>query len=156
MKIKKQITTEISMEIKFSEITLLSIEEYESNKDLIPAFDYWWWLRSPGSFQNGAADVTVRGALDSSNVSYTCGVVRPALRIWNLESSNLESGDKLIIAGKTWTVLRGGLVLCDESIGYSAFCEDVSASDANVYEKSDVKKFVEGWAKENGIETEGN
>ena len=85
MEIKKQITEEVSMEIKFSEITLLSIDEYKSNRDLIPAFNYWWWLRSPGYDQYRAAYV-VRGVdYYGTFVSYDYNVVRPA--IWlNLES----------------------------------------------------------------------
>ena len=144
------------MEIKFSEITLLSIDEYKSNRDLIPAFNYWWWLRSPGYDQRSAMCVTADDSLLDDYVYLTNGFVRPALRIWNPESSNLVPGNKLIIAGETWTVLRGGLALCDGAIEISEFRKDESASDANVYEKSDVKKLVEDWAKENGIEMEGN
>ncbi len=46
----------------------------------------WWWLRSPGYFQNLAADVLDDGSLGNSGVNYDYGVVRPAFWI------NLESG----------------------------------------------------------------
>ncbi len=45
----------------------------------------WWWLRSPGSYQNNAAVVNIGGSLVSSNVSEHDGCIRPALWI-NLES----------------------------------------------------------------------
>ena len=46
----------------------------------------WWWLRSPGDYQNFAARVNPDGSLRSRNVHYVHGCVRPALWI------NLESG----------------------------------------------------------------
>ena len=44
-----------------------------------------WWLRSPGLFRDHVARVTDSGALDSRNVLYSYGIVRPALWL-NLES----------------------------------------------------------------------
>ena len=41
----------------------------------------WWWLRSPGSYQNFAAAVLDDGSLHDSRVHYDTGVVRPALWI---------------------------------------------------------------------------
>ena len=45
----------------------------------------WWWLRSPGLFQNDAAIVYIDGSLGLFYVRSGSGVVRPALWI-NLES----------------------------------------------------------------------
>ncbi len=39
----------------------------------------WWWLRSPGSFQNHAAIVNVDGSLFTCNIDHDEGLVRPAL-----------------------------------------------------------------------------
>ncbi len=48
----------------------------------------WWWLRSPGDYQDYAASVDLDGSLNYDSVHYASGVVRPALWI-NLESSDL-------------------------------------------------------------------
>lgn len=45
----------------------------------------WWWLRSPGFFQDSAAYVFRDGSLTNSRVSLVSGCVRPVLVI-NLES----------------------------------------------------------------------
>ena len=55
------------------------------------------------------------------------------------------------LAGHTWTVIADDLVLCDDIVGYACFRKDHNAKDANDYEASDVKKWLENWAVENGI-----
>ena len=45
----------------------------------------WWWLRSPGNYQNVAATVDSGGARGNSGVSNASGCIRPAFWI-NLES----------------------------------------------------------------------
>ena len=45
----------------------------------------WWWLRSPGNFQNKAAMVNANGSLIDGSVIYNWCVVRPAFWL-NLES----------------------------------------------------------------------
>lgn len=93
-----------------------------------------------------------RRRLGASHFVGTRDGVRPALQILNPESSNLNPGDQLEVVGHGWTVLNGGLALCNEIIGRTQFRKDWEAPDANVYERSDVKRYVEEWAKENGIE----
>ena len=46
----------------------------------------WWWLRSPGYYQDFAATVYINGSLFYFDVSCASGCVRPALWV------NLESG----------------------------------------------------------------
>ena len=58
----------------------------DSKKTVDGAAAGWWWLRSPGSHQDGAADVNTGGSLDYSHVSGGRYVVRPAFWL------NLESG----------------------------------------------------------------
>ena len=41
----------------------------------------WWWLRSPGRYQNSAARVRDDGSFYSNSVTYSSGCVRPALWI---------------------------------------------------------------------------
>lgn len=146
MKIEKIITTLEPQELEITGITLLSKEEYEACEEHIAPRNFWWWLRSPSSSSDDiAACVYDEGYVDSIYVYSSRVGVSPALQICNLESSNLKIGDRFKLKGQTWTVVSEGYALCDDNIGYHCFRENWRASDANVYEKSDVKKFVEEW-----------
>ena len=135
--------------MEIENVTLLSKEEYKENKNLIPLINEWWWLRSPGSYQDNAVIVFPDGPLFDYNVNKDCVVVRPALKIKNHKSYVFLPGDTIRVADTMWTILRDGLAICDEYIGRMCFRKDFQAIDANDYEKSDVKKFVDKWAKEN-------
>ena len=50
-----------------------------------------------------------------------------------------------------WTMIGDSLALCDDVVGSCAFRKNWKAQDANIYEKSDIKKWLENWAEENGI-----
>lgn len=158
MKAKKQTITTQDIDIDIAEITLLSTEQYEANKDIIPHIDNWWWLRSPGYDNRSAAYVNYGGSVRyiGSDVSYDIGAVRPvvvmALRLTESSITNLNVGDKIEMVGHRWTMLRGGMALCDDIVGQIAFREDWRAIDVNVYDASDVKKWLQEWADENGIE----
>lgn len=88
-------------------------------------------------------------------MNYTFGV-RPALQIPDLESFNLRIGDRFILVGEQWVVISKDKALCDRIIGKMPFREDWKAPDANDYEKSDVKIWLEKWAVERGIIREVN
>ena len=133
------------------EVTLLSAEEYATNKDIIPPTNKWWWLRSPGTLRFNAVYVRCDGNVGDRNVNHVGGYIRPALRIRNLKSSNIPTGSKFKLAECTWTVLLDDLALCDEEIDETCFREHLYTEDANIYEKSDIKKYLEKWAKEVGI-----
>lgn len=151
MRARKQIVTTQEIEIDVTGVTLLSSEEYDKSKDLIPLVDEYWWLRSPGFYPDRAADVIYDGSRGDLSVRDGEVCIRPALRIiGNLESLNLKSGDKIELVGYKWTILRGGLALCDELIGFMPFNKD--PNDGNDYETSDVKEALEAWAKDKGIE----
>ena len=140
--------------LHIQEITLLSIEEYEEAEEHIPTIRGWWWLRSPGFASNSAAGVSTDGSVDADGdyVFRTRVVVRPALRVSNLQSLDLQIGDKIFdLAGHTWTVIADDLMLCDDGIGQHCFRDDWEAEDSNVYEASDVKKYLDSWAKKNHI-----
>ena len=151
-KVLKQIIVEQPLDIHITEVTLLSVEEYDKCKANIPAISKRWWLSSPGRGRAHATLVRCDGLRVYDFVNYTCFVVRPALRIKSPEPSNLSIGDRFNLAGYTWTMIDDGLALLDGYIGQCAFREDWKASDANDYEKSDVKKYLKRWATENGIE----
>ena len=132
---------------KFKTATLLSVDEARkllSKRDR--EYPHWWWLRSPGYSRNCAAYVNRGGSVDYGgfDVSYGSGCVRPALKI-NLESSGLTIGDTFSFGGKTFKIISDELAFCLEDIGTHCFRKDWKAPDANVYEVSDVKRFVDAW-----------
>lgn len=130
--------------------TLLSKEEFKQYEDIIPRTDGDWWLRSPGAFSEYACCVfdyggygryccySYGGSVDRVGVG-----VRPALIISNLD--NAKIGDKVEFEGKAFTVISPEYALCDTFIGKCIFRKDWKAEDANIYEASDVKKFVDDW-----------
>jgi hypothetical protein len=127
--------------------TLLTVEEAKELSKNISLAERNWWLRSPGGFDDWAAFVFGDdGHVDDDGYFvYEEFGVRPALRISNLESSDLQVGDKFIFGGQSWTIISDDKALCDDVMGESVFCRDLCAKDANVYEASDVKKFVDDW-----------
>lgn len=127
--------------------TLLSVEEAEEYLTKEERkYGSWWWLRSPGYDSNDAADVGSGGSVDygGSGVNYGSDYVRPALTI-NLESSPFKIGDTFEFGGKTFKIISDKLAFCLEDIGFHCFREDWKASDANVYDVSDVKRYVDEW-----------
>lgn len=136
---------DISIDVKG--VTLLSEEEYNRFRRRITLMDSWWWLRSPGSTQYYVAAVNSDGSLYLNNVFNSSGCVRPAL----ICESDLTGVYKIVLLGMRWTVLDDSLILCDECIGKTAFRSNRTAPDANVYEASDVKKYLENWANEKGL-----
>lgn len=127
--------------------TLLSAKEAKNlNKEILKA-DENWWLRSCGHRDGLAACVFGdRGYADYFGylVNYSYGV-RPALEISNLESSNLKIGDTITFGEHDFTIISDKYALCNEIVDKRVFREDYVAEDANDYEASDIKKFVDDW-----------
>ena len=141
-------------ELDIKEVTLLSVEEAKALSQDQLNLGSWWWLRSPG-FYEYAAYVDFAGEVSDyghSVVNSDIGV-RPALRISNLKSSNLNLGDKISVGGETWTIISKDLALCDCIVGKTCFREKVGVfcPDVKVYEQSDIKKWLENWAMDRGI-----
>ena len=63
------------------DVFLLSVEEYEKYKNVIPNINNWWWLRTPGDDQYRAALVYSGSSVYhcGNYVVYVLGAVRPAL-----------------------------------------------------------------------------
>lgn len=130
--------------------TLLTTEEVEKLPwEILKIGCCWWWLRWPGNFRYTAAYVDSIGSVRYCGIDVDCtyGVVRPALII-NLESSALQIGDKFLFGDKEFEIVSDTRALCTESIGNCAFREDWKAKNANDYESSDIKKFVDAWYQE--------
>lgn len=131
MKIKQFEVNEVN------EITLLSIEEADKIPKSFRACGDWWWVRSPGFYQNLAISVRVDGDVYEidHDVIVVSLAVRPAFRISNLES---EIGDPVRI-GKTWcTVVDKDLVLANHPI-----CSHRFDKKSNNWETSELKAFIE-------------
>lgn len=129
--------------------TLLSIDEYEKHKENISKVKGTWWLRSQGYYDTSAAFVHgVYGYVDDDGgyVGMQFGV-RPALQISN--SVSLQTGEEFAFGEHTFTYLGEGLAICNDIVGKCAFRKDWEALDANNYEKSDVKAYVENWFEKN-------
>lgn len=140
----KQVVKEEPVQIQITGVTILSEKDYKQNRELISSQGTRWWLRSYDESGNTAACTYGDGEVEYLNVSFNRIGVRPAL-LCNLASSNLSSGDKVVLNGQSYTALRGDFLLKDEMIGNCAFREDRETPDANIYEKSDVKIYVEQW-----------
>lgn len=119
------------------EITLLTIEQAERLPRELRAREYWWWLRSPGYFQDDAACVSGGGSVyylgDDVNDVGVC--VRPAFVIPGLDS---KIYDKVHVGECVCTVVDKDLVLADDVVCYHRF-----DTDSNDWDKSELKAFIE-------------
>jgi hypothetical protein len=138
--------------LHFESVTLLSVQEV---KDLLSdedrAYHEWWWTRTVGTDDRCVADISVYGNI------YTKGnrpdldhsiVVRPALIISGLKESGFKIGDTFKFEGKIFKIISENLAFCTEDIGHHQFNDDFKAEDANIYDNSEVKKFVGQWFDE--------
>lgn len=148
MNVKRMVEQELDLDIVGA--TLLSVEEAMPVPRSVRTIGDWWWLRSPGSDDYDVAFVYELGCVFASGCSASLGsgCVRPALRISNLKFNNINIGDKIEVKDMTFKVISDTLALIDKPIGRCAFRKDCEAPDANEYEKSDVKKFVDEWFNE--------
>lgn len=147
IKADKHITQEVDIDILG--ITLLSAEEAETLPPDIRDIKKTWWLRSPG-YGDNYASIMLEGFTAFTDIRDDSKIdVRPALEVGYermcMTKPRLDRGDKINLAGHTWTVISYQYILCDDIIGKCAFRKDYNASDANDYEKSDVKKFLDDW-----------
>lgn len=145
MKIKRMI--EIEDELNITGATLLSVEEAANLPVRLGKYDCWWWLRSPGFKQYHSAFVYKSSVIDYGGeyTSNIFGRVRPALIFSNTESSNFKIGDCFSFDGKEFEIISDNLAFCKSDIGHSCFRLDYKAHNANNYEVSDIKKFVDNW-----------
>ena len=111
-----------------------------------------WWLRSPSYDSHGAAYVGSDGSVShfGNAVSSANVCVRPAFRIANQESSYPQIGERMKIAATgeesiEVVYIGNNLWLAVEPIGESCFRKDWSAPDANCWDKSDLKRWLQKW-----------
>ncbi len=133
--------------LKITGATLLSTEEAERLPKHLRKYGHWWWLRSPGRMQKGAASVDGVGWVDFGGRfgSNDSDFVRPALKIKNLESSGFKTGDRFKFGESEFEIISDNAAFCCTDIGCYPFRKDWKAEDANDYKKSDIKRYVEAW-----------
>ena len=123
------------------QITLLTSTEYYTYKSVIPLIEKTWWLCSPGEDSFDADLVTSAGYITCSWVVLDFGV-RPVLHMNLPNAKSLNSGDKIRIGSKSFTILsweRTKLIaLCDEVIAERRF--DTRNND---WETSELKQWLE-------------
>lgn len=157
MEANRIFTAKEKIDLDIEEITLLSKEE----ASVLPAkqrnLGLFWWLRSASIINNTeyADCVDDEGVLWMRHVGITNGVA-PALRISNLHQFGLNIGDSIEVGGESWVIISSELAWCDHLIGETAFQTDYLAPDANGYERSNAKKWLDQWALERGIVTQEN
>lgn len=133
--------------LKIIGATLLSLNEADQLPSELRKYHNWWWLRNSSYIYYRAACVDHRGYFIDGGyfVDDYSNVVRPALQIKKPNSSNLKIGDVFEFGGKTFKIISNNLAFCLSDIGTCAFRRNWKAEDANDYEKSDVKKYVDEW-----------
>lgn len=131
--------------------TLLTTDEAQQLPFKLRKYSLYWWLKSPGCCSNCAAAVGTSGIIYNTGVTVGIvnNVVRPTLIIRNLEFSNLCIGDIFEFGGKQFEIISHDRAFCLTDIGKCAFRGDKIAPDANDYEKSDVKEYINDWFKKN-------
>lgn len=153
MKFKTIRKAEEETELNIVGATLLSIEEANALPDDLRSYDDWWWLRSRGPQPGYAMIVDVFGSVDEDGceVDNTDNIlVRPALQIANLSSTDLKIGDSIVFDKKEFEIISDSLAFCKTDIGACHFRDigyrdDRNAEYLNDYEKSYAKEFVDRW-----------
>lgn len=155
MKVTRVITTELELNLEITGATLLTAEEAEKLPERLRKHIYGWWLQSCGCRSDYAACVYPDGVV-SHDGDYVCFYydVRPVLIISNLESSGLKIGDTFNFGDKQFEIISNNKAFCLTHIGTDVFKQDLNVLNANDYEKSDVKKFVDNWFKNSKQENE--
>lgn len=139
------------------DVTVLSVEEVNKLRrcfrKLGRAGDDWWTL-TPGSDKNNKVAI-VDGEYgivnsDGYNVDMFFGAgVRPALKISNLKSLNLNQGDRFKVNGVPYLVIFDDMAMTENIIDTCVFNQDCSKGVK--YETSDLKKRVDDWSEEQGF-----
>lgn len=147
MKVTRLITTELEVDLDISGATLLTVEEAKKLPEGLRKYDGWWWLQSRGYGCRYVKIVYNEGDISDVGriVDFDGGGVRPALIISNIESTNFKIGHTFLFGEKIFKIISKDRAFCLEDIGTCVFKKDWQASDANDYEKSDIKKYVDEW-----------
>lgn len=111
--------------------------------EFIPVLDEAWRLKDPAAvYDNYTYCVTADNELWENDIQAAVGI-RPIL-IVNFDEK-VEPETKVSLLGYNWTVLFSPgttFLLCDEIIDYQRFDRNT-----NIFEKSELKVWLEEWLK---------
>ena len=150
MKVKKIIVSTTEHDIDITGATLFTIEEAKKLPEKSRKYNKWWWLKSPCGFDSYHSSCVYTDGFISDfgeYVNYNCVACRPVLTISNLESAGLKIGDTFEFGGQKFEIISDDKAFCLGDIGTCVFRKDNEAPDANVYEKPDIKKYIDDWFK---------
>ena len=128
------------------EIFLLSIEEYEKYKDIIPHINHWCWLRSQGSHCLYASGVYGNGGVNDigSIVDDMDAAIRPVIKLDMIGNDYIhgdyEPGDRVIMHSFPWIYLGDDIAIAEVPIAFDMFDEQ-----NNQYSTSKVRDFLNQW-----------
>ena len=126
---------------KEDKLFLLSIEEYEKYKDIIPECKTIWWLSSPGSYDKFAAYVDGSGWVDVfGNFVDTANLgIRPALKI---ETYGYDIGETIVYKYHPYIVIDKDLCIAKVPIDFDKFDEESNDYESS-YIRTKLKEFTE-------------
>ena len=133
--------------IDVKEITLLTLAKYKAYKERVPrSFDGAWWLRTPAKKPKYAKKphmcvVDYKALVDTRPIDESCGV-RPAMVF---EADRIAVGDSFELFDWGWTVIADGLAICNQVVYNCAFQGVWNEVDADCYETSLVKWYLDRW-----------
>lgn len=134
---------------KDDDIFLLSADEYEHYKRMIPHENCCWWLRSPGNRQHYATfvNLVVSVCYYGLDVSRDDLTVRPALKYSNLESQIIKSSiykDRFLFHEFPFRIIdeENKIAIAEVPITFDMFDEE-----SNDYETSYIRRKFLAWFK---------
>ena len=133
--------------IKLKDVTIPSGEEIERWTSRIPSENKWYWLRSADKEQGIAGIAGKNNKINAygDDVDNKNGV-RPLL-LFDTEDCDLISGAKITKNEVVYTVISSGVMIADKIVGTTHFNSAKDSDVSNDYSKSDVKKWLDDWAK---------
>ena len=125
-------------------LELLTLEEVNQLPQKVRSYICWWWLKSPGQFDDFALGVGKDGTVYSHGcIVDDTGAVRPVLTVSNLDSSNLELYDNYQLLDNFWIYIGDNKFLYD-----GIPVKHIFDKDSNDYESSEIKGYLDNWLKE--------
>lgn len=109
-----------------------------------------WWIRTPCDSTHYVYTVDgVSGEILSDDGDYWVddwACVRPALKLFGCwRSRGFDVGDMLDFCGYKFKIISNEYALCENAVDCKPFRTAADADDANIYEASDMKDYVDEW-----------
>lgn len=145
MKVQKVVKLEDDITIKSAGLlSKLQAEACLSKEDR--NYNSKWCLCTPGCCARYISYIDRYGDIRADG-DYTIGkyALRPSLNI-DISNTSFKVGDIFIFGGEEFKILAPNVAWMHKAdIGEFTFRSDWQATDANIYEASDVKKIINEW-----------